>query len=117
MVSAYGCAVFAFEFSRKARTGGVQTAGERRNVPLVVVMLPNQMRSVRRVLIAGGDSSSYAARSLGIEAVEMIAPLAPGAPLCSAHAPGSPADGIEVNFKGGQVGAEDYFGAVALGGL
>ena len=70
---------------------------------------------VKRLLLAGGDTSSYAARALGIEAVEMIAPLAPGAPLCRALAPGSPADGVEINFKGGQVGAADYFGAVALG--
>jgi uncharacterized protein YgbK (DUF1537 family) len=72
---------------------------------------------VRRLVVAGGDTSSYAARALGIEAVEMIAPLAPGAPLCRAHAPGSPADGIEVNFKGGQVGPEDYFTAIANGKL
>lgn len=71
----------------------------------------------RRVLIAGGDSSSHAARALGITAVEMIAPLAPGAPLCRAFAPDSPADGIQVNFKGGQVGAEDYFLRVAAGVL
>lgn len=72
---------------------------------------------IRRLLVAGGDTSSYAARALGIEAVEMIAPLAPGAPLCRAHAPGSPAHGLEVNFKGGQVGAVDYFGAVARGAV
>jgi uncharacterized protein YgbK (DUF1537 family) len=42
----------------------------------------------------------------------MLAPLAPGAPLCRAAAPGSPVDGIEINFKGGQVGAPDYFGTV-----
>ena len=70
---------------------------------------------VQRIVIAGGDTSSFAARALGIEAVEMIAPLAPGAPLCKAHAPGSPVDGREVNFKGGQVGREDYFGMVANG--
>jgi uncharacterized protein YgbK (DUF1537 family) len=70
---------------------------------------------VKRVVVAGGDTSSYAARALGIEAVEMITPLAPGAPLCRARAPGSPIDGGEVNFKGGQVGASDYFGAVAVG--
>ncbi len=45
----------------------------------------------------------------------MIAPLTPGAPLCRARAPGSALDGLEVNFKGGQVGAEDYFGAAARG--
>ncbi|PTX99088.1 four-carbon acid sugar kinase family protein [Opitutus sp. ER46] len=71
----------------------------------------------KRLLIAGGDTSSYTARTLGIEAVEMIAPLAPGAPLCRAHAAAAPIDGLEVNFKGGQVGAEDYFGAVARGAL
>jgi uncharacterized protein YgbK (DUF1537 family) len=71
----------------------------------------------RRLLIAGGDTSGYLARALGIEAVEMIAPLTPGAPLCRATAPGSPADGLEVNFKGGQMGREDYFGAVGRGRL
>ena len=69
----------------------------------------------KRLLVAGGDTSSYAATTLGIAALEMIAPLAPGAPLCRAHAPGSPVDGVEVNFKGGQVGAENYFGAVVRG--
>lgn len=72
---------------------------------------------VKRLLIAGGDTSSYAARALGIEAVEMITTLVPGAPLCRAHAPGSPVDGIEVNFKGDQVGAENHFGVVANGRL
>jgi uncharacterized protein YgbK (DUF1537 family) len=74
--------------------------------------------SVRRVLIAGGDTSGYLAKSLGVESLEMIAPLTPGAPLCRASAaPGSPADGLELNFKGGQVGRPDYFAAVARGRL
>lgn len=70
---------------------------------------------VSRILIAGGDTSSHAARAMGIEAVEMIAPLAPGAPLCKAYAPDSPVDGLEVNFKGGQVGSENYFEQVLRG--
>jgi uncharacterized protein YgbK (DUF1537 family) len=70
---------------------------------------------VRRLVIAGGDTSGHAARALGIESVEMLAPLAPGAPLCRARAPASPIDGGEVNFKGGQVGPPDYFGAAARG--
>jgi uncharacterized protein YgbK (DUF1537 family) len=70
---------------------------------------------VHRICIAGGDTSSYAALALGIEALEMIAPLTPGAPLCRAHAPGSPVDGCEVVFKGGQVGAENYFEIVKSG--
>jgi uncharacterized protein YgbK (DUF1537 family) len=67
---------------------------------------------LKRLIVAGGDTSSYAGRALGIESLEMLAPLAPGAPLCRAAAPGSPVDGIEINFKGGQVGAPDYFGTV-----
>ena len=71
--------------------------------------------ALKRVVIAGGDTSGYAASALGIEAVEMIAPLSPGAPLCRAYAPGSPIDGMEINLKGGQVGSEDYFGKVLEG--
>lgn len=71
--------------------------------------------SLQRIVIAGGDTSSYVARAIGIEAVEMIAPLTPGAPLCKAYAPGSTVDGLEVNFKGGQVGSADYFGMVRDG--
>ncbi len=70
---------------------------------------------VRRVCIAGGDTSSYAARLMGIQALEMLAPLTPGAPLCRARAPGFSADGLEIVFKGGQVGAENYFGIVKRG--
>ena len=64
---------------------------------------------VKRIVIAGGDTSSYAARAMEIEAVEIIAPLVTGAPLCRATSKNKNIDGLEVNFKGGQVGAEDYF--------
>jgi uncharacterized protein YgbK (DUF1537 family) len=67
------------------------------------------------VVVAGGDTSTYAARALGIEALEMITPIVPGAPLCLAHAPGSAVDGLEVNFKGGQLGGDDYFERVSRG--
>jgi uncharacterized protein YgbK (DUF1537 family) len=104
-------------------TGGGSAASGRINdtASLFGTALGNIMRavtaqtSVKRMVIAGGDTSSFAARALGIEAVEMIAPLTPGAPLCRAFAPGSPADGREIVFKGGQVGQEDYFGTVMQG--
>jgi uncharacterized protein YgbK (DUF1537 family) len=63
---------------------------------------------VKRVVVAGGDTSSYAARAMQIEALEMITPLVPGAPLCRAHSQNKAMDSIEVNLKGGQVGGEDY---------
>ncbi|MEN3322352.1 four-carbon acid sugar kinase family protein [Mariniflexile soesokkakense] len=70
---------------------------------------------VKRLVIAGGDTSSYVARELGIVAVEMIAPVFIGAPMCRAFAPNSPINNIEVNLKGGQVGDETYFVALQKG--
>jgi 3-oxoisoapionate kinase len=64
---------------------------------------------VKRIVIAGGDTSSYAARAMEIEAVEMIAPVVIGAPLCKAISKNIFINGLEVNFKGGQVGSENYF--------
>jgi 3-oxoisoapionate kinase len=64
---------------------------------------------VKRIIIAGGDTSSYAARAMEIEAVTMIAPFGFGAPLCKAISKNKNIDGLEVNFKGGQVGSGTYF--------
>ena len=74
-----------------------------------------EQTNLNRVVVAGGDTSSYAARAMGIESVEVITTLVPGAPLCRATAPGSPLDEKEVNFKGGQVGSENYFGLLSEG--
>jgi len=71
---------------------------------------------LQRLIIAGGDTSGYVARAVGIEAVEMIAPLTPGAPLCKAYGQGA-VNGLEVVFKGGQVGAETYFEQVLQGNI
>ena len=70
---------------------------------------------VRRLLVAGGDTSGQVARALGMESLEMIGQLVRGSPLCRATAPDSPADGIEVTFKGGQIGPVDFFGLVRDG--
>ncbi len=64
---------------------------------------------VKRVLVSGGDTSSYAARAMEIDAVEMLAPLVTGAPLCKVHSRNAAMQGLEVNFKGGQVGGKEYF--------
>jgi uncharacterized protein YgbK (DUF1537 family) len=73
--------------------------------------------NVKRVVVAGGDTSSYAARAMEIDAVEMIVPLVSGAPLCKAYSKNEKINGLEVNFKGGQVGAENYFGVLLNGEL
>lgn len=64
---------------------------------------------LRRAVVAGGDTSSHAIRQLGIYALECLMPLpaSPGSPLCIAHR----GDGatLDIAFKGGQVGGDDYF--------
>jgi uncharacterized protein YgbK (DUF1537 family) len=64
---------------------------------------------IRRAVIAGGDTSGAAARAMGMTALTMVAPTVPGAPLCRATAETDAVDGIEVVFKGGQIGGPDYF--------
>lgn len=68
-----------------------------------------QAFALERLVVAGGDTSSLFAREFGIDAVEMIAPIVPGAPLCRVHARKSHIHGLTINFKGGQVGDVDYF--------
>ena len=65
---------------------------------------------LRRLVIAGGDTSSYATQELGLQALEMLAELTPGAPLCRAYADDPRFDGLEIALKGGQMGTVDYFG-------
>jgi 3-oxoisoapionate kinase len=75
------------------------------------------LTGIKRVGFSGGDTSSYAARALGIDAVEMMAPLVKGAPLCRAFSKYPSINGLEVNFKGGQVGGENYFQLLQNGGI
>lgn len=70
---------------------------------------------VKRVVVAGGDTAGHVAREVGIESLEMIGELTPGAPLCRVYAPDSPADGLEITFKGGQIGKVDFLGLAAVG--
>lgn len=66
---------------------------------------------LKRVVVAGGDTSSHAMRELDIQALELMVPLpdCPGSPLCVGHLGGIDGGRLEVAFKGGQVGTDDYF--------
>ncbi|TWT91048.1 hypothetical protein Mal64_14470 [Pseudobythopirellula maris] len=63
---------------------------------------------LRMLVVAGGDTSSYTARALGVESLEYLAPLTTGAPLCRAASSDPSVDGLRVVFKGGQVGRPDF---------
>ncbi|WP_222914439.1 four-carbon acid sugar kinase family protein [Natrinema sp. SYSU A 869] len=75
---------------------------------------------VTRACVAGGDTSSHVISELDLDALEAIAPVAPGGPLCRAHST-TEFDGLELALKGGQVHTRndefDYFGVVRQGGI
>jgi uncharacterized protein YgbK (DUF1537 family) len=74
-----------------------------------------ELSGVRRAVVAGGDTASHAGQRLGVYALSMLRPLDPGTPLCRGYSDEARLDGLELAFKGGQVGAEDFFGVVRRG--
>jgi len=64
---------------------------------------------LRRVVIAGGDTSGFVTSEMGIYGLEMLLPVSPGAPLCRVYASDERMDGVELALKGGQFGSPDYY--------
>ncbi|MDD0815031.1 four-carbon acid sugar kinase family protein [Curvibacter sp. HBC28] len=71
---------------------------------------------LRRIVVAGGDSSGEVASVLGLDALTVLARLTPGAPLCRAWSTHPQRDGLEVVLKGGQMGGESFYGQALHGG-
>jgi uncharacterized protein YgbK (DUF1537 family) len=75
----------------------------------VMRTLLDRTPGLRRIAVAGGDSSGEVAAALGVQALTVAAALAPGVPLCRAWSDDPPRDGLEVALKGGQLGGADFF--------
>lgn len=101
------------DFDRTAGRAGLDRAAAARRTgeALAQVMhgLLERAPALRRVAVAGGDSSGEVAAALGIQALTVSAGLAPGAPLCRAWSGDPRRDGLEIVLKGGQMGGEDFF--------
>lgn len=65
--------------------------------------------TVRRIGVAGGDTSSLAAQAIGAWALEFAGRIAPGVSLVRARADDPRIDGLELMLKGGQMGPHDLF--------
>lgn len=74
-----------------------------------------EQSDLRRVCVCGGDTCGYASKQLGIFALRVIIPVAPGAPLCRAYSEDARFDGLEISLKGGQNGVEDYLARIYYG--
>jgi uncharacterized protein YgbK (DUF1537 family) len=64
---------------------------------------------VKRLVIAGGDTAGRIQQSLQIEALQVSKPIGIAAPLCYVFSNKPEFNGLEMAFKGGQIGSTDYF--------
>ena len=109
-------AVTGFDALVQAQGMGREPAAEAIGGALAEVMKQLLDRSdVRRVVVAGGDSSGAVASHLGVQALTVCAGLRPGAPLCRAWSDDARRDGLELVLKGGQMGSPSFYGEVLSG--
>ena len=108
-----------FHHASKAIGLDVATAGAAVGAALGALMRRLlRAHPLRRIAVAGGDTSGEVAHALGLDALTMVGSLAPGSPLCRAHAPRNDVDGLdglEIVLKGGQVGGRTFFEDVRRG--
>ncbi len=71
--------------------------------------------SVRRVGIAGGDTSSLAVQALDAWGLSHLGQLSPDQALCRLHSNVPALDGLELMLKGGQMGPPDLFERLVRG--
>jgi 3-oxoisoapionate kinase len=74
-----------------------------------------EQHDLHRFCVCGGDTCGHALKQLGIYALRMIIPVAPGAPLCRAYSDNAQFDRLEISLKGGQNGAQDYLARIYYG--
>jgi uncharacterized protein YgbK (DUF1537 family) len=65
---------------------------------------------LRRIGIAGGDTSSHAVQALKLWGLSYQTTICPGVTLSRAHSPDPARNGLELMLKGGQMGEVDLFG-------
>lgn len=68
-----------------------------------------KLAPIRRLGVAGGDTSSHGVQALDAWGLSYQAQLAPGVALCRLHSDDSTLDGLEIMLKGGQMGGEMLF--------
>jgi len=64
---------------------------------------------ISRLIVAGGDTAGRVQKHLGVEALQIAASLPDPAPLTYVYSRITEVNGMEMAFKGGQVGKMDYF--------
>jgi uncharacterized protein YgbK (DUF1537 family) len=71
--------------------------------------------AVKRMVISGGDTAGRIQKELQIEALQISKSIGIAAPLCYVYSRLPKINGLEIAFKGGQIGNKDYFNQVERG--
>ena len=86
---------------------GVEKAGALVEEVLAKVAVGLVQRGVRRLVVAGGETSGAVVQALGVEKLRIGPQIDPGVPWCAANVNG---DVIHLALKSGNFGAPDFFG-------
>jgi len=90
------------------RQGGAHDVGERLEAILGAVAAELVERGVRRLVVAGGETSGACVQALGVEQLRIGAQIDPGVPWCHATPPRA-REGLLLALKSGNFGAVDFF--------
>ena len=66
-------------------------------------------RGVRRLVVAGGETSGAVVQALGIEQLRIGPQIDPGVPWCYTQAGGATPAGLHLALKSGNFGTDDFF--------
>lgn len=88
---------------------GIVAAASARFVHHLLQAQADSGRPLRRVGIAGGDTSSLAVKALDFWGLSYAGELGPGVTVCRGHSDHPALNGLEMMLKGGQMGAENVF--------
>lgn len=105
-------------FDALVQATGIEKAQASERIGMVLAEVMRRLldrTALRRVVVAGGDSSGAVASHLGIQALTVAAGMAPGVPLCRAWSDNPHRDGLEIALKGGQLGAASIYGDMRAG--
>ncbi|MEU4107477.1 3-oxo-tetronate kinase [Streptomyces sp. NPDC027717] len=88
---------------------GAAEAGELVERTLAEVARGLVARGVRRLVVAGGETSGAVVQALGITGLRIGPQIDPGVPWCAAHLPDG--DTLHLTLKSGNFGGPDFFSA------
>ena len=88
---------------------GVERAGTLVEEALSRIALGLVERGVRRLIVAGGETSGACTQALAVRQLRIGPQIDPGVPWCHADAPAAGPQGLHIALKSGNFGTVDFF--------